>query len=206
MIRYSPETQRLQSAQLKNNRWYDQVDEIASGFGMLNKIANQSHTLLDILLASVEVLAERDCNVQERMEMLKTIGADKVMALYKSKRKLRKMDQHPRLHKVVNYIYIMDENERTYMGSSIQGMVLVIADYLQWCRNSKEQLSPLLVQHLCKNYVEYGNGGAQHILNDIKNGTFKPGKTIKAYVPPVQPKIILAGQQVVQPNPKRHLT
>ncbi|MEB3286232.1 MAG: hypothetical protein VKJ04_01890 [Vampirovibrionales bacterium] len=150
---------------LRNNRWYDKQQEVKQSIELLGAFPEE---ILSVMSEGVNSVIERDYNVNELMRSFRSLGQDKVLALYKSKNKLRTLDQNPSMHKTVNYLFVVAEENRKAIAVRVLELVGTVHDYLQICKETG--LTPT-IEHIARigeAFVAKGNVEARDMLEDVR--------------------------------------
>ncbi|MBX2860335.1 MAG: hypothetical protein KTR14_03815 [Vampirovibrio sp.] len=121
-----------------------------------------------IIAEGLAEIAERECRANELAEQLKSLGTDKVMALYKSKRKGRTYDQNPQTHKMMNYLMLLSEENRQLMARETLQLMSCIQDYLSLCKEYESQTSAEAMQTLTGTYTGHGEKATREFLKTVK--------------------------------------
>lgn len=166
-------------ADLSKKRWYDANKTLSSSIQMLDAMPMEMQTLI---AETMIVLAERECKADKLMDELKSLGAEVVLALYKSKNKRRSYDANPELHKAMNYLYILPDNNRTFMGEQIIEVITHVHDYLQVCKAAKADANMEEVARITRTFANLGSAEATKTVNQLKEhyGVLEmPADTVK---------------------------
>jgi hypothetical protein len=109
-----------------------------------------------IIAKSFSRIAERDCNAMELLKEFRTLGSERVLALYKSKKKQRKYDQNPAVHEAMNYMLVMNEDSRLFLASKVIELVGFMQNYLKLCKQYETAPSMETLETISSSYVERG--------------------------------------------------
>jgi hypothetical protein len=121
-----------------------------------------------VIAKGFSLIAERDCNAQERLKEFKTLGSEKVLALYKSKKKMRKYDKNPVVHEAMNYMLIMDTGSRNFLASKVIELVGFMQDYLKLCKTYSSAPDIKTIENISETYVEKGLTEAKSFISKLE--------------------------------------
>lgn len=148
----------------KNNRWYDQDPTLSKSVHLIGTFPNE---IQGIVAEAIMRLAERECNIKELLENLRSLGPDKVLGMYKSKNKRRKYDGNGTVHQALNYMFILSDSNRLFMAGKIIEIVNHIYDYLRICKTFRRLPDPGDIQAVVNAYLELGGVHATRLLHTI---------------------------------------
>lgn len=121
-----------------------------------------------ILANGICDLVERDHTARAFLHDAKTLGRDKILALYKSHRKVRSYDKNPAVHKAMNYLMLLDIENRQSIARQMSELIQCVQDYLNFCKNQGIEAETDDIQVLLKNYAERGYTNTQSDLKALK--------------------------------------
>lgn len=147
-------------------RWYDHDTHVATAVDLVMKFPPE---IQSIIFKGIYMLAEKEFRANELMNEFKTLGTEKVLAMYKSKEKKRIYDQDPNTHKAMNYLYLLSEQNRKLMAHHILSLMGVMQDYLKVCQNAKQAPKSGEVASLTDSYVDSGIQAAKSMLAELEN-------------------------------------
>lgn len=145
-------------------RWYDAYSDIQQSVTLLETFPE---TILEIIARGVVSIAEDEFYAEELMKSVRTLGWDKVSALYKSKQKRRSYDRSPGLHKSMNYLFLMSDDNRKQMGAKMVELVHYVYDYLKVCQQYEHAASKEDIGNLVDTYVADGSLEARRFLKNL---------------------------------------
>jgi len=120
-----------------------------------------SQVLLDLI--------HQNYNGKQRMSDYKSLGPDKSLALYKSKRRKRSYDNCPYLHEAMNYLMILSPQEQEQVATDILNMTQLIQDCLEWYQMLALQPDPRQLAKLMDSYAEGGEAAGRTLLEEAQN-------------------------------------
>jgi hypothetical protein len=162
-------------------RWYDQ-----SKFKSIKHSLNALEVLPDeftaIIANGICHYADRHFEAFELSSNAKTLGFEKVASLYKSKKKLRPYDRHPDLHRAMNYLTILPEDDRLVVGRCMADLCTYSLTYIKLCKATYMIPKAETMVKIVKIYIEEGDHNASQFVQDlIRQNTPEeaPTETIK---------------------------
>lgn len=147
------------------NRWYDKDPAILRSVNLLETFPVEMQTIVS---EGVIVLAERECDAQELMSSLRSLGPETVLALFKSKNMRRAYDENQTMHKAMNYFFILSEENRRFMADRIHDMLDFVADYLRLCHDYQQTPSTENLSEVIGRYIESGSEEAERLLRSLE--------------------------------------
>jgi hypothetical protein len=108
-------------------RWYDPDEKLSYSVRVLEKLPE---ALIDPVCTSVIALAEFEHALHKT---LKTLGHEKLMALYKSKQKLRDLDKILTFHSMMNYLSSSPSHVCKALAEHLYEFVQKTEHYLTQC-------------------------------------------------------------------------
>jgi hypothetical protein len=146
-------------------RWYDHSDELAQSIQFLLSCPQGLQTMLAERLSEL-IRQSRLSPVSA--ETLRTLTPEKVMGLFKAKKKLRDYDQNNRLHQAMNDLYVLPDDLQEEMGKQVLALFGHVRNYLDMCR--LYQIPPQMshLDMLTSAYVNQGEDAAQSFLMSHK--------------------------------------
>lgn len=151
--------------QVKYERFYDQDPVLSQAVQVMRMFPEDMQA---IIADSLSMIAERECQASALMEDLKSIGTEKVLAIYKSKQKKRDYDQSPSLHRAMNYLSILSGENRAFIARKIMELMGYIQEYLKTCQGHSIPAETQAVEALADVYVKFGPDRCKQFLNDME--------------------------------------
>lgn len=148
-----------------HKRWYDRQPRLAQAVRFLSLFPDE---IKSIISDGVVLIANREFQVAEQMKSFRTLGTEKVMGLHKSKNKRREYDQNETLHKAMNYLYILSDQNQDFMANHILELVKYIQQYLGTCRAFQQDPTAEDVTAITRAYVEKGSAEVEAFLNQVR--------------------------------------
>lgn len=157
---------------MQKNRFYDQDPVVSQAVSLLLMLPGEMQTMA---ADSLSKIAETEYRLGEMIQETKSLGSDKIMALYKSKQKNREYDKNPSLHRAFNYLMLLTEENRRMISHRIVGLITQMHNYLKSCRQFS--LVPT-VQHLAavtQAYLHLGPEEATRVIRLLEAEGFRHG-------------------------------
>lgn len=161
-------------------RWYDKRPQVKQSVEVLTTFPDE---ILTIIAEGINVIVEREYKASELLKSFKSLGTEKILGLYKSKNKMRKMDQNPTLHKTINYMFVISEENQVAVAKQVLELVTVIHDYLKTCKETSQPATMNHVSKLRNSYVDKGLVDAKKLLKSIREEFIKTIENTTEYVP-----------------------
>ncbi len=150
---------------VKPKRWYDRQPKLAQAVRLMFLFPVEIKSLI---CEGLMVIANREFEINEANNSFRTLGADKVLGMHKSKNRRREYDQHDTLHKAMNYLYILSEGNQDLMADHILQLVNYIHQYLSTCQAFKQEPTVEEVARITTTYVEKGNKEVELFLDQLR--------------------------------------
>ncbi|MBX2860775.1 MAG: hypothetical protein KTR14_06045 [Vampirovibrio sp.] len=162
-------TSPLQGPEMgQNRRWYDQQFELGRFITSFSKFPT---TMQLILAEGIIYKTETDYGLHDMQSALRSLGKDKVMALHKSKSKLRGLDQQPTVHTALNHLFILPPEYQSVVGKELNNLVGVVTVYLTVCRNTGITPEQAFLSQLTNTHVARGPEAANMLLEELREET-----------------------------------
>ncbi len=146
-------------------RWYDRHPKLSQSVKLMIILPDE---IQSILSEGIMILANKEFCVNEKVNSFKTLGADKVLGLHKSKNKRREYDKNPQLHKAMNYLYILSEENQDSMADHIVSLVSYIQEYLKSCYQFQSDPSIEDVAEITTLYISRGTRDVEEFLARVR--------------------------------------
>ena len=120
--------------QIGFTRWYDRSPQVSQAVRTLEK----SHSDFQKAIAEViNELSDLRSLTHQNEGGLKKIGSQKILGLMKSKAKRRWYDENPQMHKAINTMYVMSEEEREEIALKVLVSLGGLNSYKNRCTESE---------------------------------------------------------------------
>lgn len=119
----------------------------------------------EIIARGLSLIAVKDFKLDMKLRM---IGADNVLALYKSKLKRRKTDSNQNLHNAVNHLRLLAPEERKLVAEKIIDLAGHIDFYLTDCEILDIKSKTKDVTEIRDKYIKQGPEKALEYVNRIR--------------------------------------
>lgn len=169
----------------QTGRWYEKNPQLNQCVKLLESFPMEIQT---IIADGIVALSVRECNADEVYNQLKSLGTEKVMALYKSHKKQRSYDKNPSMHKAMNYIYVLSEENQHFIAEQTLDLITNIYEYFKSCKSFKHDPTPAEIGSVAKTFIENGSEDAKRFVeqlgerfkNNMKFAPIMKGIEIKA--------------------------
>lgn len=145
-------------------RFYEKNPTVKQAVTALFKFPGDIRT---VLAKGMCAIAETDFNAHIRIRDLKSLGAEKVLALYKSEQKRRDYDADPYLSKAMNYLMILDPPDQFFLAVKVNDLIQVVQDFMVMCKQYAQQVQITVIERLTGIYVQGGLNEADDLLKVI---------------------------------------
>lgn len=120
-----------------------------------------------VLAKAFCVIAEREFNTHEKIRDFKSLGKEKVLALYKSQSQRRSYDNDPNMRRAMNYLMILDSSDQFFLASKLMELMEVTRDYLVICKRYASSPQVAVVENIARAFIEEGAREARAFLRAI---------------------------------------
>lgn len=167
----NPESNRGQridhSYVMPKRRWYDYRPILFHALDLMTSVPTD---VCDVVANEINGFAEQEYEADAitHADGPKSLGKDKVLALYKSKNRQRQLDQSDALHILLNYLFILPEKQQYALATQILGVSAVVYDYVSACRVFDCSPDTADIRRLSDLYFDTGMDSAKGALEVIK--------------------------------------
>jgi hypothetical protein len=135
-------------------RWHDKDEEVARLVQMLRELPEEYQDMIArILSGAVEEWQQSKSYDQSRSVSL---GVDKHLALWKSKSKRRWYDKHPSMHRAMNHLLVLDDDQRRYMAEKLNPALSAVQKYMDICLEHQRPSINLELSQIIRLSMEQG--------------------------------------------------
>jgi len=99
---------------------------------------------------------------------VQSLGAEKVMALFKSKQKKRDYDNNPQVHQMMNDLMILSPENRRFACEKMIELIGFITEYLQLCQAQPAAPKMETVENITETYVKMDKRACQEFMLALK--------------------------------------
>jgi len=146
---------------LLGRRWYDQKPSVSGLVRMVHVSPPEVHGTMG---RSMTAIVKRDCKAIVVSGAVRSLGSAKVMALYKSKNRLRSLDHNNDLFRAMNELYILPEPQQNHIVTCSLELIDNIFSYLQICQEDSRQYSPTEIENIAHQYIRFGQSHCQNYV------------------------------------------
>lgn len=149
---------------MTRKRFYDGEPSTSQAVDLMLKFPDELQT---VLANSMSMVAEGDYKADEILNDLKSLGTEKVLALYKSKQKKRDYDKNPSFHRAMNYMMVMTPQNRQAISGKVLVLMGHVQEYLKVCKEKGVNPSVSTIENLAEVYVKQGNDQAKSFIDTV---------------------------------------
>jgi hypothetical protein len=159
-------------------RWYEQQQTVSQSVKLLETFPAEYQ---DILGETMIGLAEKHCQVHELLENLRQFGPDKVLSLFKAKSKRRSHDQIETVHKALNCLYVLSDDQRIFIAIKVIKVVGHFFEYFSICRETSQPTRREILQTLSTAFIQDKlEDTADHLSQFYPSMILPNGPTLKS--------------------------
>lgn len=151
---------------MKKKRFYDLDVNVAQAVQLLMLFPDE---IQSIIADGLSYIAEREFKANEILKELKSLGRDKVLAIYNSQKKRRDYDKNPSVHRAMNYLMILSDENRRFIAQQIIGLMGYLQNYLKACRKYESSASLDTMESITGVYLELGVQEVQQLIRAIES-------------------------------------
>ncbi len=145
-------------------RWYDKNPATSKALSFMFELPDG---MMVIVCDGIIHLVERDLKEKEDLRSYRSLGSEKVLALYKSKQRNRNYDKNPTVHKMVNYLYQLTDENRQFMAHHLLTLIRLVQTYLEACQKNDYPSQLDDVREVVSTYVFKNSTEAESMLESI---------------------------------------
>ncbi|WP_373533526.1 hypothetical protein [Vampirovibrio sp.] len=116
---------------MSDRRFYDGDRLVGDSINITRQLTQD---LQGVIAAGFSFIAIQDHQADHRLGNLKSLGSETILPLYKSKNKRRDYDQVAEFHVALNYLRVLEPEERQSVSQRILGLVKFAQDYQDKCK------------------------------------------------------------------------
>lgn len=145
-------------------RWHDNRAELSLLIALLEEIPPE---VLPLITDALTEKADQEFQVGALLNSMKSLGAEKIMALHKSQKKQRSYDQNQYTHKIANYFYMIPEAEQESFASRFLEFTAIMVEYLANCDSFELQPEEAHLRKMRDLFVSQGEIPVRDYLMEI---------------------------------------
>jgi hypothetical protein len=146
-------------------RYYEKNPTVKTAVTLLFKFPPD---IKSVLARGFCAIAENDFDAHILLQDLKSLGQEKVLALYKSNLKRREYDHDPYLSRAMNYLLILSPDNQFFLASKVLEMMAVVRDYMVLCKKYSTAIQQKLVEKITRIYVTCGLEEAAEFVSQVR--------------------------------------
>lgn len=117
---------------MKKRRFYDKTPVIKQA---VDTFLLFPEDIQEMIADGFSEIARRDCRDHENLNNLKSLGAEIILALHKSKQRQRGYDRQAHVHQALNDLMMASSENRISLANTLLGLIGVVQAYLKLCRD-----------------------------------------------------------------------
>lgn len=125
-----------------------------------------------VLAKGMCAIAENDFSAHIRIRDLKSLGKEKVLALYKATQKRRDYDRDPYLSRAMNYLMILEPPDQFFLAVKVNDLIHVVGEFVNLCKQYAQKVQLAIVERITGIYVHCGLNEAEELITTI-HGKFE---------------------------------
>lgn len=146
---------------MRQLRFYEKNPTVHKAVTLLFKFPPD---IRSVLAKGFCAIAESDFDAHLVIKDFKRLGAEKVLALYKSQQKRREYDTDPYLSKAMNYLMILNPDQQFFLSVKLLDLIQVVRDFMVLCKKHAMSIQLAMIEKLTSTYVHFGLSEAQEFL------------------------------------------
>ncbi len=146
-------------------RWYDKHAELSQA---VNAFLIFPDDVQSIIAEGALILAKREFSALEKENQFKSLGTEKVLALYKSKQKKRQYDANHAVHSAINHLSVLSLPEQLFMANQIITLADTVVEYMEFCKSLHRNATLSDIQSITDTHVEKGPKESKKFLMELK--------------------------------------
>ncbi len=155
----------------EGRRWHkDQRSSVTNAFNELEKVKPEYQQIIGtIMLKVAEHMRDKKRDWERRNKRgLKELGHDKIVGLMKSQNRRRWYDQDRVLHKVYQYLYILEQHGDPVLSNAMGRAVAYVKIYSDYCKDQSRPESIEEVTKLISQVLYEGAEAGEKFMNALE--------------------------------------
>ncbi|MEB3206310.1 MAG: hypothetical protein VKK59_03045 [Vampirovibrionales bacterium] len=158
-------SRQVSNALFFSKRWYDDCSFTKPTIDMMMLFPKE---VVSIISEGMVNFAICKFNIESRLKDSRRLGSKIVLALFQSLKKRRQSDECAHLHRIINYLMVLDNVSRRMMVSHLLELAQHVRYYTETCQEYHQAVKLDDVDTITKTYVKSGNEAAKAVLHDIR--------------------------------------
>jgi hypothetical protein len=150
----------------KQQRFYDLDISMSQAVALLLLFPDEMQA---VIADGLSYIAEKEFRANDIIRELKSLGRDKVLAIFNSKRKRREYDQNAAVHRALNYLLVLSEENRQLISRKILSLMGYLQEYLHTCRTYDNVPSLETFESITAAYIQLGAMEAKKLLTSLES-------------------------------------
>jgi hypothetical protein len=161
-------------------RWYKRNPQLECSVRLLMLFTSPYN---EVLFKAFKIMREVDIQIRIKQAGSQSLGEDKVLGLFKSKKKRRDYDQDPLTHRIMNEYWLLSEEHQNKMAILILQSVHLVFLYIKQFTAVQENPSLEDIARLSRQMLEERSMLNDSFFQDLESFLYhsiiEPGRKIK---------------------------
>lgn len=146
---------------MSGHRFYDRDQSVCEAVNVTRQLPRDFQ---GVLAKGISQIAIRDHQADHRLSQLKSLGAERILPLYKSKNKRRDYDQVPEFHTAMSYLQVLSEDERRKLAEKVIELAEFAREYVEKCKYTALLPDQSKMENIQENYLRLETAKARQYL------------------------------------------
>lgn len=148
-----------------NQRFYDQEPLLQEAIRFTDQLPKEVQF---VAVQGISEMAIRYFQADIRLGNLKSLGTEVILPLYKSKSKRRQYDAIPAFHTAINYLRVLNPEERHHIADRMVSFHRLVADYLEKCKFTALIPDHTRLTHISETFLPMEKDRAEEYLTSVR--------------------------------------
>ena len=151
-----------------HSRWYDSRPPVKNSLGL---IVQFPPVLQKPIAEGMIELANNRFKAEKNLKNLKNLGKEQVMALYKTNKKQRKLDQCQYLFLLCRYMLILPQEKGDDLSEKMICLMRLVGRYIKHCQQHDKQTDVSVAKELIKVFTFRNEQAAMTVLTELEHSS-----------------------------------
>lgn len=165
---------------MTDRRFYDGERVVGEAINLTRQLPKE---MQDVIATGLSFVAIQEYQADRRLGNLKSLGSEKILPLYKSKNKRRDYDQVSEFHTALNYLQVLETNERQNVSLRVLDLAKFALEYLDKCKFTALLPDKKKLERVRDAYLKLEKGKASEYLKavhqELKNSMQSKGTPLQ---------------------------
>ncbi|MGE0200576.1 MAG: hypothetical protein AB7P76_06375 [Candidatus Melainabacteria bacterium] len=148
-----------------DRRWYDRKPNVSGLVRMVGVSPPEVHGTMG---RSMSAIVKRDCKALVVNGSVRSLGSNRVLALYKSKSRQRTLDHNNDLFRAMNELLILPADQQDHIVVCSLELIDNIFKYLQICQEEQKIYSASEIEIIANQYIRFGQAHCQNFVSSFR--------------------------------------